>query len=281
MIGAATRAAPGGVTVISTGFSSVSQSGAVIDALQNLFQDNRIKTTDCATGVSGNAVIVKKISLPQMSEEELAELEERVQDYAARLARQATGAIARIKRCVNTGIYQGTAKGLAEERRAVLENFESPDVRKAVFRSLDFWLNLGVDGVMLLGAFGAYYTVLSTNSLLLGVLFGIAVGAAMAGAAGLLYALLYRQVFFLMGFIPGIKAFTAAVLGGIGDVTGAALGGLFLGIAESLFPNLVLDGLGIPAPYQLRDALAFIMLVLVLIFRPTGILGERLAVKKA
>ena len=92
---------------------------------------------------------------------------------------------------------------------------------------------------------------------------------------------MFRQVHFFMGFIPGIKAFTAAVLGGIGNVTGAMLGGLFLGIAESLFPNLVLDGLGIPAPYQLKDALAFIFLVLVLIFRPSGILGERLASKKA
>ncbi|MBC8448670.1 MAG: branched-chain amino acid ABC transporter permease [Chloroflexi bacterium] len=106
-------------------------------------------------------------------------------------------------------------------------------------------------------------------------------GGALAGAAGLLYALQFRQVTFIMGFMPGLKAFTAAVLGGIGNVTGAALGGLFLGIAESLFPNLVLDGLGIPAPYQLRDALAFVLLVLVLIFRPTGIMGERLAVKKA
>jgi len=61
-----------------------------------------------------------------------SELEERVQDYAARLARQATGAIARIKRCVLEGVYQGTAKGLAEERRAVVENFESPDVREGV-----------------------------------------------------------------------------------------------------------------------------------------------------
>lgn len=107
------------------------------------------------------------------------------------------------------------------------------------------------------------------------------VGGALAGAAGVLFSTLFRQVFFLTGFIPGLKAFTAAVLGGIGNVTGAMLGGLFLGIAESLFPNLVLDGLGIPAPYQLKDALAFLMLVLVLIFRPTGILGERLATKKA
>jgi branched-chain amino acid transport system permease protein len=107
------------------------------------------------------------------------------------------------------------------------------------------------------------------------------VGGALAGAAGVFYALLFRQVHFFMGFFPGLKAFTAAVLGGIGNVTGAMLGGMFLGIAESLFPNLVLDGLGVPAPYQLKDALAFLMLVLILIFRPSGILGERLAVKKA
>ncbi len=107
------------------------------------------------------------------------------------------------------------------------------------------------------------------------------IGAALAGAAGVLFSTLFRQVFFLTGFIPGLKAFTAAVLGGIGNVAGAMVGGLFLGIAESLFPNLVLDGLGIPAPYQLKDALAFLLLVLVLIFRPTGILGERLATKKA
>jgi enoyl-CoA hydratase len=61
-----------------------------------------------------------------------SELEERAQDYALRLARQATGAIARIKGCINTGIYQGAAQGLAEERRAVVENFGSPDVREGV-----------------------------------------------------------------------------------------------------------------------------------------------------
>jgi enoyl-CoA hydratase/carnithine racemase len=61
-----------------------------------------------------------------------AELEERIQDYAVRLARQATAAIARIKRCVNTGLREGLARGLAEERKAVVENFESPDVREGV-----------------------------------------------------------------------------------------------------------------------------------------------------
>jgi len=107
------------------------------------------------------------------------------------------------------------------------------------------------------------------------------IGGALAGAAGVLFALMFKQVNFLMGFIPGIKAFTAAVLGGIGNVPGAMVGGLFLGLAESLGPNLFLDGLGIPAPYQLKDAIAFTMLVLVLIFRPTGILGEALPEKKA
>jgi len=107
------------------------------------------------------------------------------------------------------------------------------------------------------------------------------VGGALAGAAGFFYSMLFRQVKFDMGFFPGIKAFTAAVLGGIGNPVGAMLGGLFLGIAESLFPSLTLSGLGMPAPYQLKDALAFVLLVFILIFRPTGILGERLAAKKA
>ena len=92
---------------------------------------------------------------------------------------------------------------------------------------------------------------------------------------------MFKQVYFRMGFVPGIKAFTAAVLGGIGNIPGAMLGGFFLGIVESVGPNLFLEGLGIPAPNQLKDVIAFTMLVLVLIFRPSGILGERLSEKKA
>lgn len=108
-----------------------------------------------------------------------------------------------------------------------------------------------------------------------------ATGASMAGVAGLLYALVFTQVHFFMGFFPGLKAFTAAVLGGIGSIPGAAVGGLFLGLIESVGPSLFLQGLGIPAPHQLKDVIAFVMLVLVLIFRPQGILGERLTEKKA
>ena len=108
-----------------------------------------------------------------------------------------------------------------------------------------------------------------------------AVGAAMAGAAGVLYGLMFRQIFFFTGFIPGIKAFTAAVVGGIGNVPGAMLGGLFLGEAESIGPTLFLDGFGVPSPNQLRDVIAFTMLVLVLVFRPSGLLGERVTEHKS
>ncbi|RLI48326.1 MAG: branched-chain amino acid ABC transporter permease [Candidatus Thorarchaeota archaeon] len=92
------------------------------------------------------------------------------------------------------------------------------------------------------------------------------IGSALAAAAGVMVGIYYTQINHMMGFIPGIKAFTAAVLGGIGNVPGAMLGGFFLGIAEA-FGVLIM-----PAEY--KDVIAFGLLVLVLIFRPSGILGE-------
>lgn len=100
-------------------------------------------------------------------------------------------------------------------------------------------------------------------------------GAALAGAAGVLFALYNTQVQPFMGFTPGIKAFTAAVIGGIGNIPGAMFGGLFLGLTESIAPSL----LGMSR--QLEDVIVFGLLVLVLIFRPTGIFGEVLSEKKA
>jgi branched-chain amino acid transport system permease protein len=113
------------------------------------------------------------------------------------------------------------------------------------------------------------------------VVFTFDLGGSMAGVAGVFYAFLYKQVYFYMGFTPGIKAFGAAVLGGIGSIPGAMLGGFFLGLVESVGPALFLDGIGITAPYQLRDLIAFTLLIMVLIFRPQGLLGERLAKKRA
>lgn len=103
-----------------------------------------------------------------------------------------------------------------------------------------------------------------------------AVGGAMAGVAGLMWALLFRGVNFFTGFIPGIKAFTAAVLGGIGNMVGAMGGGILLGLFEGVGPLLILDGLGIPGVSQLKDVVAFTALVLVLVFRPSGLFGEQL-----
>jgi branched-chain amino acid transport system permease protein len=108
-----------------------------------------------------------------------------------------------------------------------------------------------------------------------------AIGAAMAGVAGVLWGLVFKQVHFYMGFVPGIKAFTAAVLGGIGSIPGAAIGGLLLGVIEAVGPPLFLEGLGISGAHQLKDVIAFMLLVMILIFRPQGIIGEVLREKKA
>jgi branched-chain amino acid transport system permease protein len=101
-----------------------------------------------------------------------------------------------------------------------------------------------------------------------------AVSGLLAGAAGVLWGLHMGRLNPIVGFLPGLKAFTAAVLGGIGNVAGAMMGGITLGILEALGPGL----LGMP--FQLKDVLAFSVLVLVLIFRPQGILGEVLSEKK-
>ena len=113
------------------------------------------------------------------------------------------------------------------------------------------------------------------------IVFTFVLGGCMAGIGGVLFCMVYNQIYYFNGFLPGIKAFSAAVLGGIGNVPGAMLGGFFLGVVESVGPALFLDGVGIRAPYQLRDLIAFTMLVMVLIFRPQGILGERLATQRA
>lgn len=102
------------------------------------------------------------------------------------------------------------------------------------------------------------------------------VGGIMAGIAAIAWALLFRQVSYFVGFIPGIKAFTAAVVGGIGNLGGAMVGGLFLGTVESVGPQTILDPLGVPAASQLRNLVAFGVLVLVLLFKPAGLFGELL-----
>jgi branched-chain amino acid transport system permease protein len=103
------------------------------------------------------------------------------------------------------------------------------------------------------------------------------IGSALAALAGLMMALEYGHVHFYMGFIPGMKAFTAAVLGGIGNLGGAMVGGIVLGLIEQLGAGYVGDLTNGVFGSNYQDVFAFIVLILVLLFRPSGLLGERVA----
>jgi len=104
-----------------------------------------------------------------------------------------------------------------------------------------------------------------------------AIGAALAAVAGVLVAMNYNIAQFAMGFMPGLKAFTAAVLGGIGNLAGAVVGGLLLGIIESLGAGYIGDLTGGFLGSHYQDIFAFVVLIAVLLLRPSGILGERVA----
>lgn len=99
------------------------------------------------------------------------------------------------------------------------------------------------------------------------------VGGALGGAAGVLYGMNYGSIKYNLGFLPGAKAFTAAVLGGIGNIRGAVLGGFILGVLEVLASGYIPNGA------QWRDVIAFSVLIIVLLLRPAGLLGEKLAEK--
>ena len=99
------------------------------------------------------------------------------------------------------------------------------------------------------------------------------VGGALGGAAGVLYGMNYGSIKYNLGFLPGAKAFTAAVLGGIGNIRGAVLGGFILGLLEVAASGYIPDGA------QWRDVIAFTVLIVVLLVRPSGLLGEKFAEK--
>lgn len=105
------------------------------------------------------------------------------------------------------------------------------------------------------------------------IAFTFLVGGALAGAAGVLNGMYYGSIKYNLGFLPGVKAFTAAVLGGIGNITGAVLGGFLLGLLEVAAAGYIPNG------SQWKDVVAFVVLIGVLLIRPSGILGERVAEK--
>jgi branched-chain amino acid transport system permease protein len=104
-----------------------------------------------------------------------------------------------------------------------------------------------------------------------------AIGAALAAVAGVMWGANYSSAQFAMGFVPGLKAFSAAVLGGIGNVYGAMLGGILLGLIESLGAGYIGDFTGGFLGSNYQDIFAFIVLIFVLTLRPSGLMGERVA----
>ncbi len=103
------------------------------------------------------------------------------------------------------------------------------------------------------------------------ITFGI--GSALAAIGGVMWGLKFPQIQPLMGVMPGLKCFIAAVIGGIGNTTGAVIGGFFLGVSEIMLVALL------PGLTGYRDAFAFIILIMVLLFKPTGIMGEKISEK--
>jgi branched-chain amino acid transport system permease protein len=100
------------------------------------------------------------------------------------------------------------------------------------------------------------------------------ISGLLAGAAGVMWGLQMGLINYFMGFLPGIKAFTAAVLGGIGNIPGAMVGGLLLGVIESIAPA------AFGVDFQLKDVIAFMILILIFLFRPTGLLGTTVKEEK-
>jgi len=103
------------------------------------------------------------------------------------------------------------------------------------------------------------------------------IGAVLAALAGVMWASNYGTVQHAMGFLPGLKAFTAAVFGGIGNLAGAVVGGILLGLIESIASGYIGDLTGGVLGSHYADIFAFVVLIIVLTLRPSGLLGERVA----
>ena len=104
-----------------------------------------------------------------------------------------------------------------------------------------------------------------------------AIGAALAAVAGVMWGANYSSIQFAMGFLPGLKAFSAAVLGGIGNIYGAMIGGVLLGLIEAMGAGYIGDLTGGFLGSHYQDIFAFVVLIIVLTIRPSGIMGERVA----
>ena len=99
------------------------------------------------------------------------------------------------------------------------------------------------------------------------------IGSFLASVGGIMWGVKYPQLIPLMGVMPGLKCFIAAVIGGIGNITGAVIGGFILGLGEIMLIALL------PGLTGYRDAFAFVLLIVILLIKPTGLMGEKIAEK--
>ena len=162
-------------------------------------------------------------------------------------------------------------------------------------QTLPLWLDIFISAIVVLGALialidhtrlGRAMRATSENppiAQLMGVNINqiisltFVIGSALAAVAGLMVSANYSIAHYYMGFMLGLKAFTAAVLGGIGNIAGAVLGGLLLGLIESLGAGYIGDLTGGFLGSNYQDIFAFFVLIGVLVFRPSGLIGERVA----
>lgn len=152
--------------------------------------------------------------------------------------------------------------------------FVIPAVTLVLLFGLTYWINKTKTG-MAMRALSKEYEAASLMGIDINRIISITffVGSFLGAVGGILWGIKYPQLLPLMGVIPGIKCFIAAVIGGIGNIKGAVLGGFILGLGEILLVAFL------PSMTGYRDAFAFVLLIVILLVKPTGLMGERLAEK--
>jgi branched-chain amino acid transport system permease protein len=152
--------------------------------------------------------------------------------------------------------------------------FVIPVVTLVLLFALTWWINKTKTG-MAMRALSKEYEAASLMGIDINSIISITffVGSFLGAVGGILWGIKYPQLVPLMGIIPGIKCFIAAVIGGIGNIKGAVVGGFILGLGEILLVAFL------PALTGYRDAFAFVLLILILLVKPTGLMGEKMAEK--
>lgn len=153
-------------------------------------------------------------------------------------------------------------------------NFAIPVITVILLLGLNFLVNKTTTGMAMRAAAKDFDTArlmaINVDKI---VSLTFAIGSGLAAIGGIMWALKYPQIHPLIGIFPGLKCFIAAVVGGIGNITGATVGGFLLGIGEIMLVAFL------PALSGYRDAFAFILLIIILLLKPTGIMGEKIAEK--